>query len=278
VVVSELRALIVDDEPLARRGVRQLLAREPDVTIVGECRNGREAVEALRTHAPDLVFLDIQMPDLDGFEVIREYGVERMPPVVFVTAYDEFAVQAFAARALDYLVKPVKATRFAETMTRIRERRRLGTVMHLATELGPLLDRFDSVAVVRRALTESAVDSGYADRLVVITPVGEQLIPVEKIDWIEADDYYARLYVGRTRHLLRESLARLTRRLDPAAFLRVHRSAIIRLDRIHAVIGSGARTQVVLRDGTRIRVSRRRLALLRSRLRQLGSRTPGSTR
>jgi two-component system, LytTR family, response regulator len=263
--MAELRILIVDDEPLARRGIRQMLAGEADVTVIGECRNGREAVEALQRLEPDLVFLDVQMPDLDGFGVIREHGVGRMPPVVFVTAHDQFAVQAFEAHALDYLVKPLHAARFAQTMARVRERHKIGAAMQLASQLSAMLGAASAIAPPSQTATSTP---RYETRLVVPTTTGDRIVDVDTIDWIEADDYYARLHVGRVQYLLRESLSNLGRRLDPATFARVHRSAIVRIDRVREIQGSGGRTVLVLRDGTRIRVSRRRTALLRSLVRR----------
>jgi two-component system, LytTR family, response regulator len=263
--VADLRILIVDDEPLARRGIRQLLAGESDVIVVGECRNGREAVEAMQRLNPDLVFLDVQMPDLDGFGVIREHGVERMPAVVFVTAHDEFAVRAFETHALDYLVKPLHAARFAQTMARVRERHRIGAAMRLVSQLTGLLAGVTSIAPLRQDIAPAP---RFETRLVVPTTTGERIIDVDTIDWVEADDYYARLHVGRVQYLLRESLSRLEDRLDPAAFARVHRSAIVRIENVREIQGSGGRTMLVLQDGTRIRVSRRRAASLRSRVRR----------
>ena len=271
--MADLRVLIVDDEPLARRGVRQLLAQEPDTTVVGESRNGREATRALRELAPDLVFLDVQMPDLDGFGVLREHGVERMPLVVFVTAHDEFAVQAFEAHAVDYLVKPLNAGRFARTMARVRERHRAGAVMQIASQLGAMLAAVQGDASRDAGrLDWPVIDSRYARRLVVPTPTGDTVVEVDTIDWIEADDYYARLHVGRSQHLLRQSLNTLVEQLDPSAFVRVHRSAIVRLDRIRRVQGAGRRVVVVLADDTRVPVSRRRSAELRSLVRRQGPR------
>jgi len=239
--MREMRALIVDDEPLARRGIRQLLARESDVVVVGECRDGKAVLEALETLAPDLVFLDVQMPELDAFGVIRARGVDRMPIVVFVTAYDAFAVKAFEAQALDYLVKPLVAARFAATMVRVRQRIR---------------ERRHAV-------------------LVVGTSTGSLVVDAREIDWIEADDYYSRIHTGGARHLIRESLASLWRRLDASQFVRVHRGALVRLDRIREILVTPrGRTLVVLRDGTRIPVSRRRRAALQALLRSTAHGSP----
>ncbi|MEP6732837.1 MAG: response regulator [bacterium] len=240
-----MRALIVDDEPLARRGVRQLLERETDVEVIGDARNGREAVRLIRASTPDLVFLDVQMPELDGFDVLREIGAERMPHVVFVTAYDEFAVRAFEAHAVDYLVKPLRELRFAEAVMRVREQIRANEAVALSQRLAALI-----------AMTESERQprSEHARRLVVPTASGDLVLDVEEIDWIEADDYYAAVHIRGRRHLIRESLSSLDGRLDPTQFVRVHRSAIISLARVREFRDA----EIVLRDGTRVPVSRRR--------------------
>ena len=232
----DIRALIVDDEPLARRGIRQLLAPYPDIAVVGECRDGREAVRALATVKPDLVFLDVQMPGLDGMSVIRIHGAQRMPVTVFVTAHDEFAVRAFEAQALDYLVKPLSEARFRATIARVRER-----------------------------LQRSRPNS----RIAVPTETGELLLDAGEIDWIGAEDYHAGIHAGRNHYRVRESLATLESRLDPARFVRVHRSAIVRVDGVRELqTGSSEREAVVvLRNGTELPVSRRRLAKVRRSLR-----------
>jgi len=231
--VAEYRALIVDDEPLARRGIRQLLVPYPDVRVVGECRDGREALHALTSHQPDLVFLDIQMPGLDGFGLIRVHGVERMPLTVFVTAHDDFAVRAFETQALDYLVKPLSESRFKATMKRVLER--------LRARLG--------------------------ERVAVPTDTGELLLDANEIDWIEARDDCADIHAGAERYRVRASLMALERRLDPLRFARIHRSAIVRLDHVRELQTSGrdGTTVVRLRDGTELPVSRRRLAGLKQR-------------
>ncbi|AHG88900.1 LytTr DNA-binding region [Gemmatirosa kalamazoonensis] len=222
-----IRTVIADDEPLARRGVRQLLAPHRDVTVVAEARNGEEALRVLRACRPDLVFLDVQMPELDGFGVLRELGPGFVPAVVFLTAYDTFAVRAFDARALDYLVKPVEEARFLDAMERARERLR-------------------GAAPTPR-------------RLLVPVAGGELLLDLDEIDWIEADDYYAAVHARGRRHLLRESLASLAERLDASRFVRAHRSAIVNIDRVRELRAeSSGETVLVLRDGTRVPVSRRR--------------------
>jgi two-component system, LytTR family, response regulator len=243
--LDKIRVLVADDEPLARRGVRQLLAPHGDMVVVGESRNGPETVSALREFSPDLLFLDVQMPEMDGFDVLREQGPRRMPAVVFVTAHDQFAVRAFDAYAIDYLVKPLNARRFEAALTRVRERLRL---VHAAER-----------------------QSACLERLVVSTPGGELVIPVAEIDWIGADDYYARIHIGAKSHLLRESLASLEGRLDPRRFVRVHRSVIVQIDRVREVRSGEGGDEVVLRDGSRVRVSRRRQGALEKLLRDGGA-------
>jgi len=252
--VAEIRALIVDDEPLARRGIRQLLAPYPDVVVVGECRDGHEALRGLATLAPDLVFLDVQMPGLDGLAVIRKHGVERMPAVIFVTAHDEFAVRAFETQALDYLVKPLSEARFRAAMTRVRERMRMADAVALANRL--------------RALLEG--DARAANRIAISTETGQLLIDADEIEWIESEDYYAGIHAGGKHYHLRQSLSALESRLDPARFVRVHRSAIVRLDLVRELrveADDDAEAVVVLRDGTRLPVSRRRLPQVKALLR-----------
>jgi two-component system, LytTR family, response regulator len=249
---SEIRVLVADDEPLARRGVRQLLAPHRDMTVVGEARNGAETLTALDALSPDLLFLDVQMPEMDGFEVLRARGSDRMPAVVFVTAHDQFAVRAFEAHALDYLVKPLHVGRFEAALERVRERMRLMEAADLAVRLAALLE-------AERAEREKRG----VERLVVSIATGELVIPVAEIDWIGADDYYACLHMGAKSHLLRESLASLEQRLDPGRFARVHRSAIVQIDRIRALHGD----EVVLRDGVRVAVSRRRRGAIEELLR-----------
>ena len=216
-----IRALIVDDEPLARRGIRQLLEPCEDVDIVGECRNGREALTALETLAPDLVFLDVQMPELDGFEVVRARGAARMPHVVFVTAYDEFAVRAFETHALDYLVKPVNEARFTAALERVRERVRFAEALELTRKIGDLLATHDRRGDARGDLANGTLAP--ARKLVVPTASGDLVLDVDEIDWIQADDYYAAVHARGRRHLIRESLASLEQRLDANRFVRVHR-------------------------------------------------------
>jgi two-component system LytT family response regulator len=229
---AEWRVLVADDEPAARRGVRQLLAPFSEFVVVGECRNGAEVLASLDTLRPDVLFLDIQMPGIDGFEVIRRRTPERMPAVVFLTAYDQFAIRAFEAQALDYLVKPVAEARFAATMKRLSR-------------------------LLRNAATASVRD----ERLVVTTARGALVLPIREIDWIEAADNYSRLWVGRRSYLLRESLRQLEDRVRPHGFVRVHRQALVPLAGVRALQTASDGTMfAVLGNGVQVSVSRRRRA------------------
>jgi two-component system LytT family response regulator len=231
--------LVADDEPAARRGVRQLLAAFPDFTVVGECRDGREVLDSLDRLRPDVLFLDIQMPEIDGFEVIRRRTPERMPAVVFLTAYDRFAIRAFDAEAHDYLVKPVTDARFAATIKRLT--RRLG-----------------AGAAAPREPT-----------IVVSTPRGTRVLPLREIDWIEAADNYARLWMGGRSFLLRESLAQLEVRVGPHGFARAHRQALVRVAGVRGLQTNDAGDLVAdLACGASIPVARRRRAAFAAALRR----------
>jgi two-component system LytT family response regulator len=252
--MTEIAALVVDDEPPARRGIRQLLQSHPDVRVVEECRDGKEALLALEQLTVDLVFLDIQMPGIDGFEVVRRRGVERMPSVVFVTAYDEFAVRAFEANAIDYLVKPLNRMRFDQAIARVRERR-------------SLIGARDQVRRLTQLLATGSAGETQVQRICVPRSGGAVMVPVNTIDWIEAVNYLTQLHCGREHHLLRESLSSLERRLDPAEFVRVHRSAVVRLDGVRELrADASGELTVVLANAVCLPVSRRRRAGVRAAL------------
>ena len=235
-----IRAAIVDDEPLARRRIRNLLMEARDVEVIAECANGKEAIESLEASPPDLLFLDIQMPEIDGFDVLQAIGVGHVPVVIFVTAYDQFALRAFEAHALDYLLKPFDDERFEAALQRARER--------IRQQQGGDLD-----SRLRALLEEVRGDRGYLRRLVVPTGNRSVFIRTEQIDWIEAERNYIRLHVGGRAYLLRENLSRIEASLDPGAFCRIHRSTIVNIDRIQAV-ESLVRGEylVVLHDGTKL--------------------------
>jgi len=263
--MRSIRTLLVDDEPLANTGLRALLAGHPDLAIVGEALSGRDAVQQITTLRPDLVFLDVQMPRLDGFEVLRA-TMGRMPgpvpQVIFVTAYDEFAVRAFEVRALDYLLKPVDDDRLREALRRVREalhaaRRDPGSDT-LARRVGALLDEYTA------GRSNPTYDRGkYLTRLVV--SIGSRRVPIEvsDIDWIGARDYCAELHARGSPYVIRESLTSLEERLDPVIFVRIHRSVIVNLTRVTELQRRAIRgTTVVLADGSRLPVSRSRRARL----------------
>jgi len=235
---AKWKALIADDEPAARRGVRQLLAAFPEFVVAGECRNGAEVLAALDSSSPDVVFLDVQMPGIDGFEVIKRRTVERMPAVVFLTAFDQFAIKAFETEALDYLVKPVSEMRFAATINR-------------------LLKRLQSSERVRE------------ETILVTTSRGATVLHLSEIDWIEAAGNYSQLWVGRRSYFLRESLQLLEKRVEQNGFIRAHRRALVRLDGVRELTRTRAGASIaVLSSGVRVPISRRRSASFTAALRQ----------
>ena len=236
-----LRVLIVDDEPLARRGVRVRLERQGGIDVVGECGSGRDAVRAIAALNPDLVLLDVQMPGLDGFGVIEAVGAERMPTVVFLTAYDSHALRAFDAQALDYLLKPIDDERFTLSIERARRRVRERSAGAVPPQREP-----DAPIVVR-------------DRGRVL------LVPSDDIDWITAEGDYVRIHTAGRGHLHRETMGALAARLDASRFARIHRSTIVNVSRVRELRPSGDRELlVVLRDGTQLKASRRHRGRLRS--------------
>jgi two-component system LytT family response regulator len=240
--MNRIRVLIVDDEPIARRGVRLQLKGEQEVEIIGECANGLEAVAAIQKLSPDLVFLDVQMPEMDGFEVIESVGVERMPRVIFVTAYDQYTLRAFEVHALDYLLKPFDRERFQKALNHARSSLERG---EFNRQLVRLLD--DRLAA-RKPL----------ERLVIKSGGRIYFLNVEEVDWIEAADNYVELHVGRESHLLRETISGLAAKLDPARFLRIRHSTIVNIERVKELrpLFRGE-YMIVLRDGTELTSSRR---------------------
>lgn len=240
----QLKVLVVDDEPLAREGMKLLLARQPQVGSVAEARNGREAITLVRDQKPDLVFLDVQMPRTDGLAVVNAIGAERMPPVIFVTAHDQYAIRAFEIAALDYLLKPVTEERFAVAFRRALNR--LGGVSH-EDATRQVLTMLDAVANPPRQLERFAVRSG--ERTI--------FVPVNEVDWIEAFQNYVRLHAGATTHLLHVPMNTIERVLDSRLFLRIHRAHIVNLRRI-AQLWSTAHGQYVieLKSGQRLQSGR----------------------
>jgi two-component system LytT family response regulator len=241
---TKIRAFIADDEPLARERIRLMLAEHDDVEVVAECENGPAAVDAIEELRPDLAFLDVHMPGLDGFGVLDAVGAGTVPAVVFVTAHDRHAVRAFEAHALDYLLKPFDADRFAVAIDRVRAALGAQNERELERRLEKLLE-------------EMSTRPRYPSRLTVRTGTRISFVAVEEIDWIEAEANYARLHSGGKTHLVRETMSGLEERLDPAHFVRIHRSTIVRIDRIREVEANAqGEYVVVLADGARLTSSR----------------------
>jgi two-component system, LytTR family, response regulator len=236
--LTKIRTLIVDDEPLARSNVVVLLRLDPDIEIVGECGSGVEALPQIRKLKPDLVFLDVQMPECDGFDVLEMLGKDLPPAVVFVTAFDQYALRAFEAGALDYLLKPFDNLRFERALERAKQ---------------------------RIALSQNVPRS--VERIAVKSSGQVSFLKISEIDWIEAADYYSCLHVGPKSHLLRRSMSDLEEELDQAHFCRIHRSAIVNLDRVRGLnLGENGEYEVVLENGANLRLSRSYRKQLQSRM------------
>ena len=233
----KLKALVVDDEPLARKNLTVMLRGDPEVEVC-ECASGQDAIAYLRANRPDLLFIDVQMPECDGFDVLEMTGTDLPPAIVFVTAYDQYALRAFETGALDYLLKPFDSTRFALALTRAK----------------------DKIGIAKSAPRK-------LERIAVKHAGGVLFLKTIEIDWIEAADYYASLHVGVRTHLLRRTLAELEQELDPAMFCRTHRSSIVNLNRVKSLnLNSQGEYEVVLEDDTHIRLSRRYRQQLQHRL------------
>jgi two-component system LytT family response regulator len=225
---SKITTVIVDDEPLARSNLSVLLRRDPNIEIVSECSSAMEAVAIIRTAKPDLVFLDVQMPEHDGFDVLELLGKDLPPAIVFVTAYDQYALRAFEAGALDYLLKPFDNARFNRALDRAKQK--ILTGKDLPRKL---------------------------DRLAVKSPGQISFLRIAEIEWIEAADYYACLHVGKRTHMLRRSIAELEQDLDPVIFCRIHRSTIVNLNHVRGLdLNEDGSHELLLNDGTRLRLSR----------------------
>jgi two-component system LytT family response regulator len=253
--VKPIRVLIVDDEPLAQQRLADLLRSVP-AQIVGTADSGDAAIAAIRALAPELVFLDVQMPGRTGLEVVREIGPERMPPTIFVTAYDQFALKAFELAALDYLVKPFDDERFEQAFERARRLIELRDFGRVSAQLLELLRQAGSAAPAQPA-------AAYLERIAVEMRGQVRVVPVTDIDYITASGQYAELHAGDKAYLIRERMQTLEERLDPAVFFRVHRSAIVRLDRIETLLrDAGGDYAVRLKGGAQLSVSRGRIEAL----------------
>ena len=257
-----IRALIVDDEPAARDAIRSLLAGDGEIHIVGECADGRSALRAIATTSPDLLFLDVQMPEMDGFTMLRQIDPAHLPVVVFVTAFDQYALRAFDVHATDYLLKPFDDERFREAVSRAKQSVRAGQLGRLSEELRALLDGVTPSA----APTSTAGGGGggggvgggpYLKRLVIKSGGRVTLLNVRDIDWIEAEGDYVKIHVGKAWHLLRETMKRLEAQFDPARFVRIHRSTIVNVERIKELQPYfRGEYVVILHDGKSLKLSR----------------------
>jgi two-component system, LytTR family, response regulator len=257
--MGKVRTIVVDDEKPARVRLLELLQREPDMEVVGTASDGREAVAMVRASRPDLVFLDVQMPRLDGFGVLQELGPDGLPVVIFVTAYDKYAIQAFDAHAIDYLLKPFSDERFESAMKRARKY--LGT-----TEAREHAGQLTAATEERRSVNRR---SGFLERLVLKTSTAVMFIDVDDLDWIEAAGVYVHLHVGSKTYLYRSSVTHLLQRLDPRQFVRVHRSAAVNTARIRELRPrSHGDFTVVLKNGAELTMSRGYRAQLEEWLRQ----------
>jgi two-component system LytT family response regulator len=239
-----IKTLVVDDEPLAREGIITLLQGARDFNVIGVCANGEEAIEAIEAKQPDVVFLDVQMPEIDGFQVLESLDPKRIPTVIFVTAYDQYALRAFDIHAVDYLLKPVDAERFTQALDRARKRleskRSNGSDKHLKSLLEELKSKDRKL-----------------ERLVVKTGGKIFFLRTEEIDWIEAAGDYVKIHINTTEHIIRERITELESKLDPSRFLRIHRSTIVNIDRIKEMQPMFYGDYVViLRNGTQLNLSR----------------------
>ena len=221
----KIKTIIADDEPLAREKIRNLLEQDPDIELIGECADGIETVTAIRNQQPDLVFLDVQMPELDGFGVLKALHDSNMPTLIFVTAYDQYALRAFEVHALDYLLKPFDRERFQKALQRAKEHIRKEKSGEVNEKLLTLLEDLKSEK-------SNNHERKYLDRLVIKAGGRVTFLKTEEIDWIEAAGNYIRLYIGKDSHLLRETMNNIQTKLDPEKFLRIHRSTILKIDRI----------------------------------------------
>jgi two-component system LytT family response regulator len=244
----KLKALIADDEPLARERLSFLLSGQEEVEVAGECRNGKEVIAALKKSRFDVLFLDIQMPGRSGFEVIEQIGPAQMPVTVFVTAHNEYAVQAFEVHALDYLTKPVEPERLQATLVRVRERIASQAALMTHEQMKSVLSSLENGGVPRQ---------DFPRRLLVHNGAKDSFVNVNEIDWIEAADYYACLHVGTKSFMLRETIKELSNTLDSAKFVRIHRSIIVNVEQVSEIFREGqSEGSVVLKNGQRLRMSK----------------------
>jgi two-component system LytT family response regulator len=241
---APIRAVIADDEALARKFIRRMLKDDSDVEIVGECGNGKETVAMIRKQNPDLVFLDVQMPEMDGFAVLESIGVERLPEIIFATAYEQYAIRAFELHALDYLLKPFDQARFKDAIRHAKERFRSERQNEGRMQISALLESIKN-------------KSQYLDRLMIKASGRITFLSTDEINWIEADDKYVHLHTGKISPMVRQTLSAMETQLDPRKFRRIHRCAIVNVERIKELqpLFSGEHS-ILLQDGTKLTLSR----------------------
>src|SRR5215831_12158860 len=241
---APLRALIADDEALARKFVRRMLKDDHDIEIVGECSNGKETVSMIRKHKPDVVFLDVQMPEMDGFAVLESIGIDWLPQIIFPTAYEQYAIRAFDLHALDYLLKPFDQARFEDAMKHAKERFRSERRNEGRTQISALLESIKN-------------QPQYVDRLVIKAGGRITFLSTNEINWIEADDKYVHLHTSKVSPMVRQTLSAMEAQLDPRKFRRIHRSAIVNVERIKELqpLFNGEHS-ILLEDGTKLTLSR----------------------
>ncbi|ODS99777.1 MAG: hypothetical protein ABS52_19595 [Gemmatimonadetes bacterium SCN 70-22] len=274
-----IRVLVVDDEPIARRRVRRMLRLEPDVDVIDEVGSGSEAIEAIRKERPDLVLLDVQMPDVDGFRVVDALGAEAMPPTIFVTAFNEYAVRAFDVNAIDYLLKPYDPERFRSAFQRARSHMERVSSAEQGRKIRALLEQVigddrTSAALADRGPASAPNGMGappprvrFLDRLMVKHDGRVSFVKVSDVDWFEASGNYVRVHVGKGSHLIRETMHHIEAQLEPSMFVRIHRAVIVNIDRIKELQPWFAGDYVVLlRDGRQLKLSRTYREHLQSRM------------
>jgi two-component system, LytTR family, response regulator len=268
--MEKIRALIVDDELNARKGIRTLLARDTELEVLGECGDGRAAIESIERLAPDIVLLDVQMPHKNGFEVLEAIDLERPPILIFITAWDSYALKAFEVSALDYLLKPFSDERFYQALARAKGQHRERRAQEFSGRLLALLEHYRSTGQVKPDADAEPQGEGPLRRFFIKQGGEVNFVPAEEVDWLEAVGYYTKIHAGHKSYLLRGNLGSIEARLDPKDFARIHRSTVINLNRVRRLkdwFHGGC--LVVLLDGRELKVSRRHRQRLETLLERL---------